>query len=149
MQPLVLAPRRAVSQVCRFSHFPKQSYAKAVKHILRSLNLKGTAGETTITIIMRILLSCLVAIHIAVPIKLAVVAGLSLRFSECSFGQSGNLSCVRTSSTSTQHSEYVALWVSLRIHMVLKPMLENEVWGLNLDRNSGIRNNHGASHATR
>lgn len=129
-----------MSQVCRFSHFPKQSYAKAVKHILRSLNLKGT--------IMRILLSCLVAIHITVPIKLAVVAGLSLRFSECSIGQSGNLSCVRTSSTSTQHSEYVALWVSLRIHMVLKPMLENEVWGLNLDRNSGIRNNHGASHAT-
>ena len=33
----------AVSQVCHFSHSPKQSHAKAVKHILRYL--KGTVDK--------------------------------------------------------------------------------------------------------
>ena len=129
----------AVSQVCRFSNSPKQSHAKAVKHILRYL--KGTADKGMIirpngTLGLDNYCDAdFAGLYGSEPQENPDSArsriGYIIFLGDCPLIWKSQL-CTEI-TTSTLHSEYVALSTSLRVQLVLKQMLEEIIENLMLD----------------
>jgi hypothetical protein len=129
----------AVSQVCRFSNSPKQSHSKAVKHILRYL--KGTADKGMLvrpngTLSLDNYCDADFAglygsEHQDCPDSARSRIGFIIFLGDCPLIWKSQL-CTEI-TTSTLHSEYVALSTSLRIQLVLKRMLEEAMGVLQLD----------------
>ena len=129
----------AVSQVCRFTHAPKQSHAMAVKRILRYL--KGTADYGTIARPIKDSLALdnyadadFAGLYGTEPQASADSArsriGYIIFFNGVPLVWKSQLCSEIT--TSTLHSEYIALSTSLRVQLVLKRMIEEVSKGLNL-----------------
>ena len=128
----------AVSQVCRFSHDPKQSHAKAMKHIFRYL--KGTADMGTIvrpTGTLALDNYCdadFVGLYGSEPQSSSDSArsriGYIIFLGGCPLVWKSQL-CTEI-TTSTLHSEYIALSTSLRVQLVFKWMIEEIARGLSL-----------------
>jgi len=160
-----------VSQVCRFTHAPKQSHAKAVKHILRYL--KGTADMGTI-----VKPDGTFELHNYCDADFCGLYGSEDQSSRDSARSRlgyiiflGGCPLVWKTQlcteivTSTLHAEYASLSTSLRVQLVIKWMLEEVSVGLHLPRsisstircrafedNQGallLANNHRLSNRTR
>ena len=120
----------AVSQVCRFTHQPKQSHAQAVKRILRYL--KGTADMGTIvraTGTLELDNYCdadFLGLYGSEPQEsidsARSRAGYIIFLGGCPLTWKTNL--IAEAVSSTLHAEYVSLSLSLRMQIVLKWMLE-------------------------
>jgi hypothetical protein len=129
----------AVSQICRFSNAPKQSHAKAVKHLMRYL--KGTEDKGIIVQpngtlgLDNYCDADFAGLHGSEPQSSPDSArsriGFIINLGDCPLIWKTQLCSEIT--TSTLHSEYIALSASLRVQLVLKWMLEELVTGLKLD----------------